>query len=129
MTERPLRGLDQILSLVDDGMYLQRLVEEMEGNNVEMRQHAQDFGNGAKSKISITLDMKIDRFGQLDLQVDHKITGPKPPKGKGVAWLTGEGGISAHNPAQARMEIRDAGNGKRAFATSSFTEKSQPKEA
>ena len=46
-----------------------------------------------------------------------QIVGPKPPKHKAVGWMTGTGGVTTHNPAQSRMEIRDAGDGRRELRT------------
>ncbi len=102
-----LRSLDQMLSLADNGDYLPDLLERIEANNVEMRQFAQDFATGAKGKIVITIEMKCDRFGQLEMAITDKVDGPKPPKHKAVGWLTGDGALTTHNPAQSRMEIRD----------------------
>lgn len=112
-TPPELRSLDQMLSLADNGDYLPELLERIEANNVEMRQFAQDFGTGAKGKITITIDLKTDRFGQVEMAIEDKIVGPKPPKHKAVGWITGTGGLTTHNPAQSRMEIRDAGDGRR----------------
>ena len=112
-----LRSLDQMLSLADNGDYLPDLLERIEANNIEMRQFAQDFQTSAKGKITITIEMKADRFGQVEMTIEDKIVGPKPPKHKAVGWLTGSGTLTTHNPAQSRMEIRDAGNGRRELRT------------
>ncbi|MCG6111305.1 MAG: hypothetical protein MEQ74_03840 [Paracoccus sp.] len=104
-----LRSLDQLLSLADNGDYLPDLLSRIEANNVEMRQFAQDFHASAKGKITITIDMKADRFGQVEMVIEDKIVGPKPPKHKAVGWLTGDGALTTHNPAQSRMEVRDVG--------------------
>ncbi|KJZ31650.1 hypothetical protein TW83_07765 [Paracoccus sp. S4493] len=104
-----LRSLDQLLSLADNGDYLPDLLSRIEANNIEMRQFAQDFASSAKGKITLTIDMKTDRFGQVELVIEDKIVGPKPPKHKAVGWLTGDGALTTHNPAQSRMEVRDVG--------------------
>lgn len=106
-TTPELRSLDQMLSLADNGDYLPDLLSRIEANNIEMRQFAQDFSTGAKGKITITIDMRLDRFGQMEMTIEDKIVGPKPPKHKAVGWVTGTGGLTTHNPAQSRMEIRD----------------------
>lgn len=108
-----MRSLDQMLSLADAGDYLPDLLSRIEANNVEMRRFAQQYSTTAKGKITITIDVKVDPFGATEMVIDDKIVGPKAPKRKAVAWMTGDGGITTHNPAQSRMEIRDAGNGKR----------------
>ncbi|KGJ03648.1 hypothetical protein SAMN04487972_1194 [Paracoccus halophilus] len=112
-----LRSIDQILGLADGGDYLPDLLDRMEANNIEMRQHSQDYQTTAKAKVSITISMSLDRFGQLEMVIEDKITGPKPPKHKAVGWMNGTGGVTTHNPAQSRMEIRDAGDGRRELRT------------
>lgn len=104
-----LRSLDQLLSLADEGTYLPDLLSRIEANNVEMRQFALDYGAAAKGKITITIDMKLDRFGQIEMSIEDKIVPPKPPKHKAIGWITGDGALTTHNPAQSRMEVRDVG--------------------
>lgn len=117
MATPELRSLDQLLSLADNGDYLPDLIERIQANTVEMRQFAQDFGAAAKGKITLTIDMKMDRFGQIEMAIEDKVVGPKPPKRKAIGWVTGDGAITTHNPAQTRMEIRDAGDGRRELRT------------
>ncbi|RJE84008.1 hypothetical protein [Paracoccus onubensis] len=118
MSQTPeLRSLDQLLSLADNGDYLPDLLERIEANNIEMRQFSQDFSTAAKGKITITIDMKLDRFGQIEMAIEDRIVGPKPPKHRAVGWITGSGALTTHNPAQSRMEIRDAGDGRRELRT------------
>ncbi|SMO63914.1 hypothetical protein [Paracoccus laeviglucosivorans] len=102
-----LRSLDHLLSLADGGEYLPDLMDRIEANNVALRQHALDYGSDAKGKITITIDLKINRIGQLEMVVDDKIVEPKSPKRKAHAWMNGSGEITAHNPAQARMDFRE----------------------
>ncbi len=116
-----LRSIDQIIGLVDDGQYQTELISRIEDTNIDMRQFAQDFG-AAKVSIKLSIDIKIDRFGQLELTVDDKITHSQPPKRKGVAWLTGQGSVSNENPAQARMQIRDVGTGAKELRAAGFPE-------
>lgn len=118
MSQTPeMRSLDQLLSLADNGDYLPDLLERIEANNVEMRQFSHDFAASAKSKITLTIEMKLDRFGQLEMAIEDKIVGPKPPKHKAVGWVTGNGTITTHNPAQSRMEIRDVAGRRELRAT------------
>lgn len=85
MTTPPeLRSIDQMLSLADNGDYLPDLLERIEANSIEMRQFAQDFQTAAKGKITLTIEMKLDRFGQLEMAITDKVDGPKPPKHKAV---------------------------------------------
>lgn len=112
-----LRSIDQLLGLADGGDYLPDLLDRIEANNIEMRQHAQDYATAATSSITVKITQKCDRFGQIELVIEDKIVGPKPPKHKAVGWMTGTGGVTTHNPAQSRMEIRDAGDGRRELRT------------
>ena len=112
-----LRSIDQLLWLADGGDYLPDLLDRIEANNVDMRQHSLDYQTTAKAKIAITISMTLDRFGQLEMVIEDKITPPKAPKHKAVGWMNGTGGVTTHNPAQSRMEIRDAGDGRRELRT------------
>jgi hypothetical protein len=112
-----MRSIDQLLSLADGGDYLPDLLDRIEANNVEMRQHTLDYQATAKAKVNISISLSLDRFGQIEMVIEDKITGPKPPKHKAVGWMTGTGGVTTHNPAQSRMEIRDAGDGRRELRT------------
>lgn len=111
-----LRNIDQILGLADDGAYLPDLIDRFEAANVEMRQFAQDYGK-AKVGLGLKIELEIDRFGQVSITIDDKITTSQPPKRRSVGWLTGNGGLTAENPAQTRMQIRDTGNGIRELRT------------
>ena len=94
-----LRSIDQLLGLADGGDYLPDLLDRIEANNVDMRQHSLDYQTTAKAKIAITISMTIDRFGQLEMVIEDKITPPKAPKHKAVGWMNGTGGVTTHNPA------------------------------
>lgn len=111
-----IRSIDQILGLADDGGYLPDLLSRLESANVDMRQFAQDHGS---SKVTLTLSVTlgIDRHGQVAIVISDKIKTSEQPKSKSVAWLNGTGGLTAENPAQTRMQIRDAGNGNRELRT------------
>ena len=111
-----LRNIDQILGLAEDGAYLPDLIGRIEAANVDMRQFAQDHGK-AKVTIGLKIELEIDRFGQVSITIDDKITTSQPPKRRSVGWLTGDGGLTAENPAQTRMQIRDTGNGARELRT------------
>lgn len=110
MSEPPMvRGLDQILSLADNGQYLPDLLTRNEKLIEEIVNFSQAFGTKAGGKLQITISYTTDRFGQIELSIEDKITEPKPPKAKAVAWTTPDGGLTTANPNQTRMEIRDVG--------------------
>lgn len=113
MQEPALRGIDQILALADNGQYLPVLLKDNSDLVHEIVSHSQAYGAKSKGKLTIEIEYSTDRYGQIDMAVQHKIAAPKPPKSKAVAWATEDGGLSVANPNQRRMEIRDIGNGKR----------------
>lgn len=114
MTE--LRSLDQILSLADNGQYQPVLMQEHDKLIEEMVDFSQAFGTKASGKIQITLSYSTDRFGQIELGVEHKVTPPKAPKAKATVWTADGGGLTIANPNQKRMDIREV-NGKRELRT------------
>ncbi|MFD1913829.1 hypothetical protein [Halodurantibacterium flavum] len=104
-----LRGIDQILSLANNGDYLPDLLQRLEALMTEMRDFSEAYGTAAAGSLTLKLGFKLDRFGQIEMTVDDDIKVPKPPKAKAVAWTTEGGRLTPHNPAQTRMEIRDVG--------------------
>ena len=116
MSTPSIRSIDQILGLADDGSYLPDLLGRFEEANVDMRQFAQDYGK-AKVSLNLQINLGIDRHGQVTIEIDDKIKTSLPPKRKSVAWLSGDGSLSAENPAQSRMQIRTAENGARELRT------------
>lgn len=68
-----LRSIDQLLGLADGGDYLPDLLDRIEANNIEMRQHAQDYATAATSSITVKITQKCDRFGQIELVIEDKI--------------------------------------------------------
>lgn len=103
-----LRGLDQILGLADNGAYHPALLADLAKLVSELQDFSRAFGGvKAKGKISLDIAFTIDRFGQIDMEAQHKLTQPKAPKAKGIAWTTEDGALTPANPAQMRMDLRD----------------------
>lgn len=108
-----IRGLDQTLALADNGQYLPTLLQENDELISDIVSYSQAFGAKAKGKLTITIEYSTDRFGQIEISVEHKITVPKQPKAKATAWTADGGGLTVANPNQRAMEIREVGNGRR----------------
>lgn len=114
-TDRPraeLRGFDQILSLIDNGDYLPQLLAAIEALNIEMKDFSQTFNCKSKGSITLKLDLTNDRFGAVEMTATHQIKVPKMPAAKAILWTTSDGSMSANNPNQRRMEIRDVDGGR-----------------
>lgn len=107
-----LRGLDQILSMLDNGDYLPQLISDLEKLNIEMKDFSQAFGCKSKGQITITLALTNDRFGQIEMTANHAVKVPKAPAAKAILWTTADGQMTPSNPNQTRMEIRDIGGGR-----------------
>lgn len=109
MSAPEVRSLDQILSLADNGDYAQDFLQRHAELICEMVSFSQAYGAKATGKVQLNIAYTIDRFGQIDMTIEDKITPPKPPKAKGIAWTAEGGALTTANPNQMRMEIRDAG--------------------
>ena len=117
MSKEPrIRTLDEILTLPDNGQYLPLLLAENDQLITEIVDFSQSYGTKASGSMTIKINYSTDRFGQIDLSVEHVIKAPKAPKAKATAWTSDEGGLTTANPNQKRMEIRDVG-GKRELRT------------
>lgn len=108
-----IRGIDAMLQLADGGQYLPVLTDDLRQAVENTRTFAQAYRTKAKVKLTLTVEMTIDPFGQGDMTVDHKLTEPKAPKAKAVAWVTEDGGMTVANPNQRSMEIREVSGGRR----------------
>lgn len=108
-----VRGLDQTLQLADNGQYLPLLLKENDELIAEIVSFSQAFGTKAKGKLTISIEYSTDKFGQVDISIEHKISTPKAPKAKAIAWTADGGGLSVANPNQRKMEIREIGHGQR----------------
>lgn len=104
-----IRGLDQTLALADNGQYLPLLLQENDDLIAEIVSFSQSYGTKAKGKLSLTIEYSTDRFGQIEIAVEHKVSVPKPPKAKATAWTADGGGLTVANPNQRAMEIREVG--------------------
>lgn len=108
-TAPEIRGLDQLLSLPDNGQYLPLLLQDNDDLVQEISDFSQAYGTKASGKLVVEINYSTDRFGQIDIAVSHKVTVPKPPKSKATAWRGDGGGLTVANPNQRAMEIREVG--------------------
>lgn len=103
-----LRGLDPILGLMDNGSYHPMLMADIAKLVAEMQDFSRAFGGvKASGTLDLKVAFKIDRFGQIDIEVGHTIKTPKPPKSKGVAWTGEDGALMPANPNQMNLPLRD----------------------
>lgn len=110
MTRAPeIHGLDQTLALADNGQYLPELLKDNAALIEEVVNFSQAFGTKASGKLQVTISYATDRFGQVEIAIEHKVTAPKQPKAKATAWTTENGGLTVANPNQRAMEIREVG--------------------
>ena len=63
--------------------------------------------SAATSSITVKITQKCDRFGQIELVIEDKIVGPKPPKHKAVGWMTGTGGESQRAAFDHRLVLEN----------------------
>lgn len=109
-----IRGIDQMLALADGGQYLPVLHQDVRDLVEATRNHALAFRTKAKCKLTLTVELIVDPFGQIDMSVEHKLAEPKAPKSKAVAWATEDGALTVANPAQRTFDIREV-DGRREF--------------
>jgi hypothetical protein len=116
MTSPPVRGIDALLLLADNGQYQPDLMARNAALIEELRAFSAAFGGvKAKGKLKIEIDYTVDRFGQIEIVVGDTVTRPKSPKSKGTAWTDEDGELTIANPNQTRFEVRDITNGQREF--------------
>lgn len=113
MAQSPdLRGLDQILGVLDNGQYLPQVLDASDKLIAEISDFSQAYGTKASGSLTLTIKYSTDRFGQVEVEAQHSVKEPKPPKSKATVWRSDNGGLTIANPNQRSMEIREV-NGRR----------------
>jgi len=111
-----LHGLDQIIGLADNGNYHPDLLARNKALIAEMMDYSRAYGGAkAKGKLTLTIDYTIDRFGQIEISIEDKISHPKAPRAKAIGWTGEDGALTTANPNQKSFEIRDVTPGQREF--------------
>ena len=108
MTTKPKndRTFAYFLAHVRDGELSSELTDSLGELLEALTTHANARGR-AKGKIALTIAFDVDDRGVVEVKSDIKTTEPKPERGKGVFWIDLDGNLTAKNPRQTELALRD----------------------
>lgn len=106
------------LAALDGGAFNDQLSRELQDLIGDMSNHAMISGGHAKGKVSISLDIALEK-GIFTISADKKITAPKEPKSNSIFWADKDNNLTEENPKQRRFDFEEgnvAGIGRGASA-------------
>lgn len=119
MSEAQPKSFGVILAQLEGGAFNDQLSREVQGLIADMSDHAKVYGGSAKGKISLSIDVTLDK-GVFEISAEKKITAPKERKSKSIFWADKDNNLTEENPRQRRFDFNGGDNveaiGKRANA-------------
>ncbi len=91
-----------ILTQLEGGVLNADLSDMLRDLNAKMSEHAENNAV-AKGELVLTLKMKIERGGLLEIQADAKVKAPKFQREKSHFWLTPGNNLTPENPKQPAL--------------------------
>jgi hypothetical protein len=110
MSNLELRTLDQIMALPDNGDFLSGFLEEHRNLILALHQHQMEYGGKPKGSFTLKVNYELDRKLTLNMTAKAEVTPPTEPAASAVAWTSADGFVTPENPAQMKMDLRDAGS-------------------
>lgn len=105
-TAPPTRDFTDFLRQHEGGRFANHVTGEFRDFLGKLSQAAGLRGGKAAGKFTLTIDVSLDG-GIAEITGDAKHAVPKLKRGKGVFWLTPENNLSATNPDQPELPLRD----------------------
>jgi hypothetical protein len=106
MGDAQIRNFGGLLQSLEDGQLLVDLGRKLDELTIKMMLEANATGS-ATGELRLTVKLKADGHGivQADSKIDMKE--PKPARAKSVLWMTLEGKLTAENPKQIKLPLRE----------------------
>ena len=101
-----MRNFSTLLSSLEDGQLHSELSEAITEVVAAIQDHARDIGGKPKGSINLKIDFKMDS-GMIEIISDLKVSKPKPVRSKTMLWATPDNNLTARNPKQHELPLRD----------------------
>lgn len=72
-----------------------------------LREAAENKGGSAKGELTLKLSIAVDARDQVAIKYDVKTKEPAPDHPSAVMWLDKKGHITAENPRQQKLPLRE----------------------
>lgn len=105
-TKEPAQAFATFLALIQHGDFHHECSTQLQELCAAMNQHVQDFGGKPKGRITISIDMKLDK-GCFQIDADLAVKSPRPPAAGSIMWSTPGNNLTAEHPRQISMFDRD----------------------
>lgn len=105
MTEKA-KSFALTLAALDSGAFNDQLSREVQDLIGDMSNHAMTTGGHAKGKVSISMEISLDK-GVFTISADKKISAPKEPKSNSIFWADKDNNLTEENPKQRRFDFDD----------------------
>lgn len=96
------RTFAQFIQQIEEGRLHADLSAALRDIAAEMTDHANNYGDKAAGKLSLSLAFKLEN-GVFQIAGDFKVETPKPRRMKTIMWASAENYFSPHNPRQMQM--------------------------
>jgi hypothetical protein len=101
------RSATRFLEMVADGDLHAELSDTLHELIDQLANHAITVTSPAKGELAIKLKFSVDKSGVVDVAWDMNAKAPKPARSKGVMWLTKGNNLTAQNPRQQKLPLRE----------------------
>ena len=100
------RSFAFMLHHINDGGFHSELSETLQKVIAQLRDHAEAHTVG-KGSMTIKLNFTVEKDGIVSVDTDVATKLPKEKRGRSVFWTTEGNNLTAENPRQQRLPIRD----------------------
>lgn len=106
------RSFARFLEQLADGEALSELTKDLFELINTLHDQADKTNGTAKGAMTFKLDIKVDARGVANINYSNTVKEPKPARPGATMWVTPGGNLTAENPRQPNLPLRDvSGNG------------------
>lgn len=105
--EEGARGFAVVLQEIEDGELHKELSARLQKLVSALTEHAYFYNSSATGKLTLSVALKCDEKGVVEIVSDVKTTEPKRKRSKSTFWATDGNNLSPSNPRQAKLPLRE----------------------
>lgn len=100
----------EFLAAMDAGAFVSFASDEFDALKRAMQDHLRDVGGKhAKGRITITVDLKLDEIGTVEVFPEVSLKLPKPVAQRRIMFVGDKGHFIKQNPNQPELALRFVG--------------------
>ena len=105
--EEGARSFARFVEMVSDGACQLEASAELHKLCCALREDASARSNASKGELTVRFALTVEPSGVVGVAYEIKRKEPTPSRPKGVLWLTKGGNLSAQNPRQQTLPLRE----------------------